>query len=204
MGKQPQPRNKPPRTGDRVPLGLRTTPQLQQALSLAAERNGRSLSQETEFRLERSIERRELFAEVLELKYGQHVGGLLAVVGEAMQHTLELVGINCAQSKAVPPPGQSDTPADQDWLADAYAYEEVVKAAILALRLFQPKESARPTAAEKAALAPGAWANEPGRRAVRAIAAELTGRTKILDGRDDLARVRPLLSGLPKPAMRDL
>jgi len=47
---------KPPKPGERVSLGLRVTPQMKKQLERAAIKNGRSLSQEAEFRLERSLD----------------------------------------------------------------------------------------------------------------------------------------------------
>ena len=46
---------KPPKPGERVPLGLRVTPEMKERLEAAAIKNGRSLSQEAELRLERSL-----------------------------------------------------------------------------------------------------------------------------------------------------
>lgn len=50
----------------RCPLSLRTTPEVRSALEAAAEASGRSLTQETEFRLERSFEMDALRAIVRE------------------------------------------------------------------------------------------------------------------------------------------
>jgi hypothetical protein len=55
---------KPPTPGERVALGLRVTADVKNKLEKAAVDNGRSLSQEAEFRLERSFEREALSAEI--------------------------------------------------------------------------------------------------------------------------------------------
>jgi hypothetical protein len=55
---------KPPKPGERVTLGLRVTPEIKNKLEKAAMEKGRSLSQEAEFRLERSFEREALGTEV--------------------------------------------------------------------------------------------------------------------------------------------
>jgi len=47
---------KPPKAGQRVPLGLRVTPEMKKRLEKAATKKGRSLSQEAELRLERSLD----------------------------------------------------------------------------------------------------------------------------------------------------
>jgi hypothetical protein len=55
--KKGRPRAVAPKSGERVPLGLRVTANLKRNLDRAAERSGRSQSQEAEMRLERSFER---------------------------------------------------------------------------------------------------------------------------------------------------
>ena len=45
-----------PTLGKRMPLGLRVTPETKRQLDAAAKQTGRSLSQEAEFRLDRSFE----------------------------------------------------------------------------------------------------------------------------------------------------
>jgi hypothetical protein len=61
MSKQTKPKKrigrptKPPKEGERVPLGLRVTPLMKRRLEDAATKNGRSLSQEAEIRLEMSL-----------------------------------------------------------------------------------------------------------------------------------------------------
>ena len=52
-------------------LGLRVTAELKNRIEGAANEKGRSLSQEAEFRLERSFDREELLPEVLTLAYGK-------------------------------------------------------------------------------------------------------------------------------------
>jgi hypothetical protein len=62
---------RPPKPGERVTLGLRVTAELKNRIEGAANEKGRSLSQEAEFRLERSFDREELLPEVLTLAYGK-------------------------------------------------------------------------------------------------------------------------------------
>src|SRR5262245_11105623 len=56
--------------GQRAGLSLRVTPELKQQLEETALKKGRSLSQEAEFRLERSFEHEGLLREVLTLACG--------------------------------------------------------------------------------------------------------------------------------------
>jgi hypothetical protein len=51
---------RPPKPGERVTLGLRVTAELKNRIEAAANEKGRSLSQEAEFRLERSFDREDI------------------------------------------------------------------------------------------------------------------------------------------------
>src|SRR3954454_12478893 len=79
-GRKPQPANQ----GQRVSLGLKVTPEIKNKLDTAAKANGRTQSQEAEVRLERSFDREALLLEVLELRYGSPLAGLLMAMGAAM------------------------------------------------------------------------------------------------------------------------
>src|SRR5262245_2407464 len=71
--------------GERVPLGLRVTPSLKSVLDKAAERSGRSQSQEAELRLERTFRDQSLLPDALELAYGRQLAGLLMILARAMK-----------------------------------------------------------------------------------------------------------------------
>ena len=73
-----------PDPGERVKLGLRVTPDLKRQLDAAAEKSGRSQSQEAEFRLERSFDHQELLPEVLKLAFGNRTAGLILMLAYAM------------------------------------------------------------------------------------------------------------------------
>jgi hypothetical protein len=68
---------KAPQSGKRVSLGLKVTAEIKQRLDDAARANGRTQSQEAEFRLERSFDREGLLPEVLTLAYGKPVADVL-------------------------------------------------------------------------------------------------------------------------------
>ena len=71
-----------PTVGERVPLGLRVTPELKRKLDAAAEQTGRSQSQEAELRLEHTFDRQELLPEILTLAYGsKEIAGIVMTVG---------------------------------------------------------------------------------------------------------------------------
>ena len=66
-----------PRKGDtakRAPLNMKTTPRLRERMQRAADANGRALTQEVEARLERSLDRDDLYG-------GQHVATFVDLLG---------------------------------------------------------------------------------------------------------------------------
>ena len=67
--------------GERIGMSLRVTPKMKERLEQAAFQSGRSLSQEAEFRLDRSFDRQDLVGEVLTLAFGEVVGGLMLKIG---------------------------------------------------------------------------------------------------------------------------
>jgi hypothetical protein len=118
-----------PKPGERVPLGLRVTPELKQKLDAATEGSGRSQSQEAELRLERSFEHQALLPEVLELTYGRPLGGILMAMGRAMQDA----GRQGAFSTMF------TLEAVQDWASVPYAYSQAEKAAARILEALRPE-----------------------------------------------------------------
>ena len=66
----------------RIPLNLRTAPVIRQQLEAAAARSGRSLSQESELRLQQTFRDERVFDETVDLHFGR-IGGdlLIGVVG---------------------------------------------------------------------------------------------------------------------------
>ena len=116
-GREPEP-------GERVKLGLRVTPEVKRLLDGAAERSGRSQSQEAEFRLERSFDRTDLLSEVLALAYGRRLAGMLIELGVVMQSAAHVLGYD---------------PKDrEDWALNVEALGAAQEAARTLLRLFKP------------------------------------------------------------------
>jgi hypothetical protein len=74
-----------PTVGERVPLGLRVTPDLKRKLDAAAEQSGRSQSQEAELRLEHTFDRQGLLSEVLTLTYGKETAVDLMWLGAVLK-----------------------------------------------------------------------------------------------------------------------
>ena len=85
-----RPREREPKPGERLHLGLRVSPSLKRKLERAAAQSTRSLSQEVEFRLERSFEMQTavdfLKAEILPRLLAHPPGLLAAAKGEVPTH----------------------------------------------------------------------------------------------------------------------
>jgi TraY domain len=113
-----------PTVGLRVPLSLRVTPESKRKLDAAAEKSGRSQSQEAEFRLERSFDRTDLLDEVLTLAFRKELAGLLLILGIAMADQ-----------------GRRITDGKGDWTSDSVAYDAAVFAAMWVLDCGRPDGS---------------------------------------------------------------
>lgn len=120
-----------PSPGERVHLGFRVTTDLKRRMELAAQRNGRSISQEAEFRVEHSFDRDDLLPEVLTLKYGRQLAGVVMLLGLAMK----LAGETNAFIKT------GDSNKAKQWMDDPFAFDEAVKAVNLILEKLGPKAS---------------------------------------------------------------
>jgi hypothetical protein len=118
--------------GMRASLGLRVTAETKRKLDAAAEKAGRSQSQEAEFRLERSFLDQDLLYDALELRYGKGLAGILLTIGEAMQTTGRLAGF------WADPPALGD-----DWLSDPYAFAQATQAAQHAIDALKPAGDTR-------------------------------------------------------------
>lgn len=137
------PPKRKPKDGERVALSLRMTPALKRRLDAAAERGGRSLSQEAEVRLERSFDREDLLSEGLTLAFGDRLAGLLIMLGMAM-----------AGAAAVAPPDQGRRRLFHDdwWASDPDCYETAAFAAKILLDSGRPKGCVTATYNEALAL----------------------------------------------------
>jgi hypothetical protein len=124
---------KPPLSGERIPIGLRVTPEMKTQLDTAAKQNGRSLSQEVEIRLERSFDRQKLLPEVLTLTYREELSGLLMLLGVAMDEVGRL-HINTTR--------RGDKVPDIHWTDEPKAFDQAVQAAIMILKAARPSPGA--------------------------------------------------------------
>jgi hypothetical protein len=114
-------------------LGIRAAADLKTRLDHAAKKNGRSLSQEAEIRLESSFrdqDRAELFSDAV---YGRQLTGLLELLGDVLR---DIAAIGRARPKA-------STKGD-DLLSDPAVFAAVEDAIREGLELLRPDGNAEP------------------------------------------------------------
>jgi hypothetical protein len=119
-----------PTVGERIPLGLRVTPELKQRLDAAAELSGRSQSQEAEFRLEHSFDREDLLFDVLRIAYGsKKIADLIMTVGAVFL----VAGRAVASDNKI-----RDRLKSRDWTSDPAVCDIAIEAAHTVLESFRP------------------------------------------------------------------
>jgi predicted transcriptional regulator len=119
-----------PTVGERVPLGLRVTPELKQRLDAAAELSGRSQSQEAEFRIEHSFDRQDLLPDVLSIAYGsKEIADLLMTLGTVFRVAGEAVATTSKMRERL---------KSRDWTSDPAVCDIAIEAAHTVLESFRP------------------------------------------------------------------
>jgi len=123
--------SKPPVAGERVQIGVQVAPDLKARLEAASEQNHRSLSREAEFRLQSTLDRQDLLAEVLALAYGREAAGFLIMLGLAMARAGEFTHVD------------SGAAADgvASWTDNATAFGNVIHAVLALLDSAKPEEN---------------------------------------------------------------
>lgn len=113
-----RPRTREPKDGQRITISVRVTPRLKSLVEESAKQSGRSVSQEIEYRVERSFERQDLLLDLLSTAFGQKTAGYMMVMmiafseaGRTAGHLADPLG---AQLK--------------DWTEDDWAKNEAWKA----------------------------------------------------------------------------
>jgi hypothetical protein len=91
------------------------------ALETAAKQEGRSLSEEIEFRLEQSLDEERHMADALELGFGRQVAGLMLAIGHVMK-------------EAEP----ARRPGELGWLSNPEAFRQIVESINLLLEAIDP------------------------------------------------------------------
>ena len=120
-------------------VGIRTTRKLKDYLLRAANLSGRSLAQEVEYRLERSLDRRTPLDEAFELAFGQRAG-LVRFLGEIVRGGGGSQALICAMQRLAVPDltndpeglanrliwdaGYSDSQVDADRAAEGARWRE--------------------------------------------------------------------------------
>jgi hypothetical protein len=124
-----------PEPGERFQVGIRLTHVGKQRLSDAAERTGRSQSQEAEIRLEHSFDREDLLTEVLSLTYGRRVAGILQLLGSAMLHS----GVKTLLAAAGGPLADGNVADYTEWTTNPDAFEQARRSVVAVLERFRPE-----------------------------------------------------------------
>jgi hypothetical protein len=109
-------------------LSVRVREKLRRQLEQSAEEEGRTLSQEVEFRVEQSFDRTELVFDSMKLAYGAELAGLLMLIGRAMSGAGRTSGLK----------GNTVQFTGTEWLADPFAYEQALNAAVAVLKGLRP------------------------------------------------------------------
>ena len=110
-----------PGVAKRASFNTRLRPALKLALETAAKQEGRSLSEEIEFRLERSLDEERHLADALELGFGRQVAGLMLAIGYVIKEIIP-----------------ARRPGEIGWLSNPEAFHAVVESVNLLLQVIDP------------------------------------------------------------------
>lgn len=131
---QPKRRGRPTtkgREGEKSTLSIGASAALKARLQEGADRNGRSLSQEAELRLELSFEREELWAMALEADHGPRVAALMRMVQWTISDVGKFAGFFATQSSE----------GAANWIENPDAVAQVRAAVAELLDAFDPRSS---------------------------------------------------------------
>jgi len=175
-------------------LSVRVRDETRAQLEKAAQRSERSISQEVEAQIERSFERQGLYADVLELRYGRNVAGLVMVLGETIHLALEVLSFSADGGDQRP---VGERPFKEEWLLDQAGYAAVVSCVAAMLEEFRPAEQGTADGAR------GLRAKDISRLVTAPLVQALKGR---VTGDNPLTRwasdTRPMLAGLASPTAK--
>jgi hypothetical protein len=110
-----------PGIAKRGSFNTRLRPALKLALETAAKQEGRSLSEEIESRLERSLDDERHLVDALELGFGRQEAGLMLAIGYVIRDTVP-----------------ARRPGEIGWLANPEAFQVVVESINLLLQIIDP------------------------------------------------------------------
>lgn len=199
-----RPATKKPAKGEKVPMSIRLPRVVKLQLQHQIGRNGRSLSHEAEYRIERSFDRQQLYVEVMELRFGRPLAGLILAMGEAMSSALEIIGIYAANSSGLASIYSSGSYSDEQWLQDPHAFDQVTKSAITMLEAFRPAGDVHMSASlaegrAKSGMLADDLAKFVTAPLIEALKGNVTGENATTRWAE---QVQPLLAELPGPAKR--
>jgi len=109
-------------------MSLRVTPATKRGLDAAAAATGRSLSQEAESRLEQSFRNENYLDQAMDLAYGRRLTALLKLLGRVM--------VDVGPIAAIKKTGRHQDAVD--WMSNAYAFDQTVKAVATVLTALRP------------------------------------------------------------------
>ena len=118
-------------------LTIRIRDELRRSLEEVAALSRRSLSEEAEARLERSMAQAQLVPEVLELAYGAPLAGLILAAGEAMASS----GPGEALRQALATEAKESVIRERmhSWTTDPNAFGQALRAAVDTLMHYRPE-----------------------------------------------------------------
>lgn len=122
---------------NRVPLSVRISPDLRDQMEKAAQQFERSLTQETELRLQLSFAADRHLTDALDLAFGPQLSALLLLIGRVMNTTGRSAGFSATNTLE----------GAEDWISNGYAYDQAVEAANAILEAARPEGDATPPAA---------------------------------------------------------
>jgi hypothetical protein len=102
-------------------MSFRVTPGFKAKLDQAAKGSGRSLAQEIELRLERSLDEERYLTDALELGFGRQVAGLMLAIGYLIKDMVP-----------------ARRPGDIGWLSNPEAFGAIVESIKLLLQAIDP------------------------------------------------------------------
>jgi len=129
---------------------LRVTQELKWWIDAASKANGRSQSQEVEFRLEQTRRHEELLTDALVLRHGQKGAGVMLAVSSAL-YAVQHIACHFVFT-------ERGTWSPDNWLDDPRCYEAACEAITLVLQSLYPSHPKKITPpAERPVPGPGKW-----------------------------------------------
>ena len=106
---------------------MRITPQVRERLVAEAERHGRSLTQEAEYRLEQSFGDDDVLIKALSRAYGPELTGILLLLAATLRNVGPMAGFNLGGPRGY-----------HDWFNLDLAYNQVANAVNVAVEAIRP------------------------------------------------------------------